>query len=416
MRFFPMIRAGKPAVLTSCLLVLPVVVLTLLGRFYEPTTYLTLPLLCCSLYAVLLCIAGLWGGLLPLLLGLLAAPLSMYFAFGTRAVLLTALYLYPFILVFIFSVEKQTSFFKAVGLMTGTLFLSQVAAYLILKGMAGGDIAQAAGVAAAELAKTSPDLDTLLFALYQSGLIGIKSELLSDYFIVLGNSVLGVTALGREQMLLALASSIEDRLFSLPSLIVSGSILYSAAGLGLSLYIGRVSRQRCAYRDARRHEVEEAMRLRREAAQKGETPPTIDIESAKAFRERLEKAERETPQGFPDLKMPELSKWYLPRGIGLKVALLGIGYLPMMLSTSLAAVTVGQMTTAVFTSVFTIQGMASLNFIQKKAGVRAGGRRASLVIIYLLAPFILILLGLLDQVNNVRALRPPLGENKDRED
>lgn len=416
MRFFPLIRAGRPAGLMSCLLVLPMMLLAVIGRFVEPTAALLNPLVCFFFYPVLLCVAGLWGGMLPLALGLLAAPLALGFSFGARAALLAALYLYPFAAAFVCVVARQTPFFKAVAWMAGALLLSQIAAYLILKAFAGGDIAVAAGTAVADWVKTSPDMDTVLFAFYQSGLITVKSELLSDYFVISANSILSVTAQGREQMLLALASAVEDRLFSLPSLILSGSILYSVGGLGLSLYIGRVASQRSAYKKARRAEVEAAMQRRREAAQHGEPPPKIELETPKAFRERLEKAEQETPCGFPDLKMPPLSKWYLPRGAGLQAGLFALGYLPLLFSDQLAAVTVGQMMTAVFSGVYTVQGMAALNFLQKKAGVRAGGRRAALIVIYLLAPVLLILLGVLDQLRNFRALRPPLGNNTDREE
>ena len=150
MRFFPLIRAGRPAGLMSCLLVLPMVLLALLGRFVEPTAALLNPLLCFFLYPVLLCIAGLWGGLLPMLLGLLAAPLSIGFSFGTQAALIAALYLYPFMAAFVCVVARQTPFFKAAAWMAGALLISEIAAYLVLKSIAGGDIAAAAGTAVAD--------------------------------------------------------------------------------------------------------------------------------------------------------------------------------------------------------------------------------------------------------------------------
>jgi hypothetical protein len=235
-------------------------------------------------------------------------------------------------------------------------------------------------------------------------------------FLSVGDGYYTLTEIGRNEMLLSIASLVQNTMDGLPAAMISGSIFSAVGGLGLSLYIGRISAQRRAFRDERAVKVREAVKARREAAARGEEPAQSDVETPQAFRERLEKAEQETPDGFPDLKMPPLSQWFLPRGTGLKVGLLALGYLPVLLSSNAAAAVVGRMAVAVFSSVYIIQGMAALNFLQKKAGVRPSGRRATLIILYIIFQTLLQFFGVLDQIANFRALRPPLGQNSDGED
>ncbi len=409
MRSFPLVRAGKPTVLMCCVMILPLALFSL-----PPMSGVISAVFIYTLYPCLILIAGLWGGSLAMGAGVLAAAAALYVPFGAVGAGLSLVYLLPFTAAFVYVVEKRISFFKAGGVMAGILLVSQVACFVWLKSLAAeGDVYRAAGDGVAALVRQSAMCDEILQVLYQNGIVTIRSEMKSAAFAMSGEYYV-LTDTGRNEMLLSIASLVEDAVSTLPGMIVSGSILYGVGGLGLSLYIGRISAQRRAFRYKREMEVREAVRARREAAKNG-TPAdgAPKVETAQAFRERLEKAEQETPDGFPDLKMPKLSEWYLPRGYGLKVGLLALGYLPMLFSAAQAVVAFGQMAVAVFSAVYMLQGMASLNFIQKKAGVRAPGRRATLIVVFIVFREIFQWLGVIDQIANFRALRPPLHQNTD---
>ncbi len=416
MRSFPLIRSLKPTVFMGLLMVLPLIlpVLSPVYRlFIPPVVFFYLP--------VLLCIAGLWAGSAALLVGLAAAVGICLYAFGMTGGLVTALYLLPYTAAFLIVVEKRVPFFKASAVMGLTLLLSQLAAFVILNTLTDYQLYRAAGDAAAQVISASSLCDELLISLYQSGLIRLRSELTDDAFrsvAMLGRdatTVIGVylTDFGRQELLLGFASTVEDLMKQLPLLIVQDSIFFSVGGLGLSLYIGRIAQQRRVYKGARETEVRAALNARKAAVARGETPGKPTFETAEDFRKRLEKAEQETPEGFPDLKMPPLSKWFMPRGIGLKVGLLALGYLPMAMSDTPAVIMAGGIAFTVFSSLYMIQGMAALNFLQRKSGAGSVRRRVALIVMLLLFKTLFHILGIVDQAANFRGLREPLNNHFD---
>lgn len=414
MHFFPLIRTKKATIIMSLIMVLPMVLMTL-GVMSDRVMALVLPVYCFLFYPVLIMISALWGGLLSMVLGLLSVLSALYVSFSFVGAGLGLVYFVPVIAAFIYVVEKQVPFFKALGVLALVMLVCQVACALILRVIAGGDIATAAGQGAVELISASPMCDLLLLSLYQTGSITIKNDLLLDFFIVQGGQIVGLTDMGRAEMLLSVRSMVSSIALTLPSMIVSNAITLSTAGLGLGLYIGRVSTQRADYMAMRKKEIAAQVKSQREAKERGEAPPE-DTRTAADYKAAREKAEQQMPAGFPDLKMPQLQMWFLPRGAGLKVGLLALGYLPLMFSTSLTGATIGQLFVTVFTAIYSIQGMAALNFLQRKAGVRSGGRKATLIILYVLFQSIFLWLGVLDQVLNFRKLRPPLGANQTKED
>lgn len=416
MRSFPLIRSTKPTVIMGLLMVLPLVLMALnpvYQLFIPPAVLLYLP--------VLLCISGLWAGSAAAIAGLAAGIGTCLYAFGGMGGAMAALYLLPFTAAFVIVVEKRVSFFKAALIMGLTLLLSQLAAFVILNAQTGHKLYQAAGDAAAQTIASSDLCDALLVSLYQSGFISLRSELVNDAFksvAMLGEdatAILGVyvTDFGRQELLMGLSSSVEDLVEQLPLLIVQDSIFFSIGGLGLGLYIGRIAQQRRVYKGAREAEVRAALNARKEAVARGETPGQPTIETAEDFRKRLEKAEQETPEGFPDLKMPPLSKWFMPRGVGLKVGILALGYVLMALAETPAIAMAGGIAFAVFSSLYMIQGMAALNFLQKKGGAGAVRRRVTLVIALLLFKTLFNILGIIDQLANFRGLREPLNNHFD---
>ena len=104
-------------------------------------------------------------------------------------------------------------------------------------------------------------------------------------------------------------------------------------------------------------------------------------------------------------RIPHLSLWHLPRPWGLRIGILGLGYF-LVSSDNTALAMLGQMFYCLFTTVFSIQGLATLNFVQQKKGSRYQWRVALPVVLTLAFPNTLTILGLMDQLTNMRMLRP----------
>ena len=117
--------------------------------------------------------------------------------------------------------------------------------------------------------------------------------------------------------------------------------------------------------------------------------------------------------------MPPLRDWHIPRPWGLRIGILGAGYF-LSLSANGALNLLGKMFFSLFSAVYSIQGIATLNFIQHKKGTRRGWRVALPIILSMLMPNALMFLGLIDQVMNIRMLRPmpemPEGFDQDEDD
>ena len=153
----------------------------------------------------------------------------------------------------------------------------------------------------------------------------------------------------------------------LPSLLVSGSILYSVIGLGLGIFFGQRSRHR------------RAVRL------------------------------NEDEQDIPDLDMPPLSRWHIPRPWGLRIGILGLGYFLISMGNDTLQ-TVGALMWQVFATLFSLQGLAAIHHNQKAHGTGKFWRIALFVAAFTVSfmQTVLIIMGLMDQITNMRGLRPPL--------
>ena len=108
---------------------------------------------------------------------------------------------------------------------------------------------------------------------------------------------------------------------------------------------------------------------------------------------------------FPDLEMPPLQTWHIPRGIGWQVGLALIGGYLLRFSGTHAVKIAGIMLYAAASGVFMIQGAAFINFMQKRRGTKRFWR--VLVPLLLMTTPFLMFIGIFDQFNNVRGLRKP---------
>ena len=406
MRDFPMIRSLKAAIVLTVLFLLPLLLFS-----GEQVTALYGLMLAITVSPVLICVTALWGGSLPALVGAVSAVLMALIPFGAKAGLLMALYLLPFLAAFATVVARRVDFFKAVLIMAGVYLLSGAAVLLILQNQTEGTLYRSGAEWIVRLINDSGMGDEILISLVQSGLIGLDSSLTLRAQSLFG----GLTGLGRSELSLSLTSLMEDMLGRAPVMLVSCSIWFSVLGLGLALYIGRISEQRRAFIGGRREELRAALAKQREAIERGGENASIQLDGGREYAEKLKQAENEIPEGFPDLHMPSFSQWHLPRKVGLMAAIPALGYLPGLFSANAAAQTVGGMLASVFSVVYTIQGMAAFDFAQKKTGRSRFSRCMFLGVLTLLFSRIFLILGVIDQAVDFRKLRPKLGEGDNGE-
>lgn len=405
MKFFPFIRAKKPSIVMGLLMSAPILLSTL-----NPITSLYVIILIFFAYPVLLCISALWCGSLVFLTSLASALTAAALSFGMNGLMLSALFLVPFCACFVYVVEKQIPFLRAGVSMAAVLLLSQLLCFAYLNSLTGGDLYHTAGEAFGNLLLSVDKSGSLLVMLYQYGMVSLSNAAENEAFRAIGNMYM-LTAAGRKEILLSLTTQIEDTLKVVPAQFIFNSIMYSAGGLGLSLYIGRVSCQRRRCRAERSAEVKRAIEERKAAFGRGEEGGRLNVTPPDEFYRQMAQAEEEIPEGFPDLKMPGLSKWYLPRGFGIAVFAFAAGYLLQLLSDNETLNLLGMMMSTVFASIYTLQGMGALSFLHHKAGRSKGSSRGWLIAIFLLAQGLLVVIGVIEQATNFRALRPPLNKN-----
>ena len=353
--------------------------------------------------------AGLWGGMLPLLMGLLAYLAQPLLSLGYQAALLMGLYLVPFTAVFALSAVRQPLFFKAAGLLCGVYLLSAFSCLLILQRISGGSMYLTLARRVVSLMTRSGYGDQLLISFYQNGLITLDSSLLLQAQGLLG----GLSALGRQELTNSLVSTLADAFSQAPSMAVSYSIWCFFGGFGLIVYLGKRFQQKKRYGAIRQKQLMDAVTRQREAVRQGDTSARLELESYENFLQRMAQQEKDQPLDYPDFQMPSFSTWYLPRGWGLLLAVPAIGLMMRTLGTSVAERTVGGILAALFLSVYELQGVAVMDFVQKKSGRSLGGRCVFTVILLLLAQFLFVIMGLIDQVMNIRHLRPAEPQNGD---
>ena len=240
-----------------------------------------------------------------------------------------------------------------------------------------------------DLAALLNDLgDTMLYQLYSMGMIDLPESLEGSALLpVLGGYALSAAA--RQDLLLSLSTMITRTLSLLvPNVIVTQSIQGGVLCLLLPLRFGFIMQEKRQFLSA-----EKVERLDGEDGDEGE-------------EER-----KKQKVDFPDIGMPPFNTWFIPRGVGWQVGVaLALGYL-LRTSATPALFIAGLLLYAAASSVFTIQGAAALNFLQKARGTS----RAFRVILPLLlgTTSLLMLLGIFDQINNFRGLRKPREPKED---
>ena len=342
----PLIRSAKSLAVSVLLIGLPY------GLLFLPDQALLGPL--SALYAVLLTLV-----LLPTAL-CIAAAVSGTAAMGLGLAAALA------------AVGLQVPFRKSCPLLIGVHVLALSAVYWQVQRLAGGDLYTAAGNAVVDFLKSWELGDTMLYQLYSMGMISLPEEMAQHALLpVLGGYRLSPAA--RADLLLSAGSLTGSALQSLvPNLLMSQSILGGVACLLLPLRFGFLAEEKRAFK-------------RPDPLPESEDSPR--------------------KVNFPDLGMPPFSRWHLPRGIGWQVgAALALGYILRLQSPS-ALGTAGVLLYAAASAVFTIQGAAAVNFLQRARGTRRFWRVA--VPLLLMMTRIPLFVGIFDQLSNFRGLRRP---------
>lgn len=104
--------------------------------------------------------------------------------------------------------------------------------------------------------------------------------------------------------------------------------------------------------------------------------------------------------------LPSVDQWYIPRGLGLAVTLLALGWLVAYLSDGGVTMYLGWMCAAVFKAAYLLQGVCLLQWLEKKIGVRSTARNVWAILLSVLAPVVPIVMGMIDQRRDARHLRP----------
>lgn len=351
------------AALTACILC--VLLLSFLSTSLLPA--MSLALVTLSIMPVYLVMTGMIAGFVPLAVCALGTVSCLAVTGGLPLAGFGALYLLPMLLVFVYGITRRMHFWKTLGGMIGAMFISQVLIYVFLQRITDGMLYETAANIAADFVASAPGRDNVFYLFLQAGVLRIP-ESMADTALVLKDNMYAFSEEAALEMLKQLRSQVIGLLQGmLPSLLVSGSILYSVIGLGLGIFFGQRSRHR------------RAVRL------------------------------NEDEQDIPDLDMPPLSRWHIPRPWGLRIGILGLGYFLISMGNDTLQ-TVGALMWQVFATLFSLQGLAAIHHNQKARGTSKFWRIALFVAAFTVSfmQTVLIIMGLMDQITNMRGLRPPL--------
>jgi len=322
-----------------------------------------------------LLVSGLTAGFIPMLLCAAMTLFSLAASGGIVLMGFGVLYLLPLLAVYIHCVTRGVPFWQACGRLVLTQAAALLCIYLLLQRMTGGDLYDTAGRMAAVTVNGMPLRDELLYLLASGGVLSVPSSMQGE----ITASVQGLPVLSRQladELLLQVRSYVRLVLQALvPSLLISGCGLTSLLGLGLGIHYGGRAAQRRAYK------------------------------------------RDEELQAIPDLGMPPLRLWHIPRPWGLRIGLLAAGYLLVRYAQNDGLYMLGALMWQTFTLCFAVQGAAAINFAQHQRCTGRGWRVAvvAAAFIFHFVQVALTVIGVMDQFSNARGLRPPLRPRDEEE-
>lgn len=365
MKDFPLFRSVKSGLIGLAVMILPLLIFSV-----SPLSAPMAVMMVVMLLPVGACVAGLVCGSAPMAAGMAAGIVSMYLVAGKQGAALAAVYLIPVMAAFILVINRRIPFWKGCAVMIGVHVAALTGVYLMLQHFCGGQLFTAAGDVAAAYLASAPEGDIILYSIYQYGLITLPEELKETVLLPINEGGYALHPDARADLLLSVGTLVNQLLFSLvPNLLISQSILGGVGCTALPLRFGAVAAQRRDFRQV------------------------ID-----------DRKELQAPD-FPDLKMPPLSLWHIPRGMGWKVGVCYVAGTFLQTRPSPAAAIAGLILYAGASAIFTIQGLAFINFMQKAKGSKKAWRIILPLILYIFSA--LSLMGIFDQMINLRGLRKP---------
>ena len=365
MKDFPLFRSTRSGLVGLAIMVLPLLVFSL-----SPISMPFALMLTVMVLPAAACIAGLVCGSLPMAAGAMGGILSMYLIAGPKGAQVAAVYLIPIIIAFVVVVIRRVPFWKGCAAMIGVHVAALAGGYLMIQGFAGGQLFTLAGDWAADYLTRAEESDQILYVFYQYGLITLPEDMKETMLIPAAEGGYMMSAAARADLILSMRSLVNSLLVTLvPSLLITQSILGGVACLALPLKYGAV------------------------AAQRRDFKQVID-----------DQKELQAPD-FPDLAMPPVSLWHIPRGIGWKVGVCWLLGNFLQAASSVPLAMAGIILYAGSSALFTIQGICMINFLQKAKGSRKAWRIILPLLLYLVS--LLSIVGIFDQLTNLRGLRKP---------
>lgn len=366
MKELPLIRSGKAALISALLLAVPILLLSL-----DPILGVYAIALIALLMPAGVCLAALTGGIAPACAGIAASVIACAKLAGTPGMICVLLYLLPVFGVFLYIHGKKIPFFKGCAAQIITHMLAAACVYLYLQQLFNQQLYRTAADGVMAFLATQPECDSLLYMFFQQGLISLTTERKEELqALLLLSNISGTLTFSpeiRQEMLLSLGSLAEELLFELTLMFFTlQAVLSGVACMLLPQRFGKLL-----------HAKEEFL------AQEGALPAP-----------------------FPELDMPPLSLWHIPRGLGWKVG--GVWLVGSLLQGMNAAQGI-QIAGAILhhctTGIFAWQGAALLNFTQKARGTKRVFRVTTPLLLLILG--VLPYMGIFDQIINLRGLRKP---------
>ena len=362
MKDFPLFRSVKAGLVGIGLLLLPLLICLLL-----PEMALSLVFGLMALMPVAICMAGLICGAFPMAVGVGSGIGTMFLAAGVQGAQLMALYLVPIAAAFLAIIVKRIPFWKGCAAMIGVHVAALAGCYLLLQQFTDWQLYTVVGDLVLRLFPQGEAGDALLYSFYEMKLLELPADLKAT-LVRPAEGALVLSEAVRNDLLLSLRALLNSLVVNLvPSFIATQSILGGVGCLLLPLRFGFIAAQR------------------REIGEQNEG--------------------EEEKVDFPDLGMPPLSLWHIPRGVGWKVGVALIGGTMLQQSAVAPISLAGLILTAVAEAIFLFQGLAVMNFIQKAKGTARPWRVIVPLVLHVFS--VLHLLGILDQITNMRGLRKP---------
>ncbi|MBQ4074748.1 MAG: DUF2232 domain-containing protein [Clostridia bacterium] len=365
MKDFPLFRSARSGLAGLAIMVFPLIIFSLSSASAPLALMLTVMVLPAAA-----CISGLVCGALPMAAGIMSGIFSMYLLAGPQGAQTAAVYLIPVLVAFIVVIVRRIPFWKGCAVMIGAHVAAMAGAYLMIQGFAGGQLFTLAGDWAADYLSKAEEGDQMLYVFYQYGLISLPEEMKETLLVPAAEGGYMMNAAARADLILSMRSLVNSLLATLvPTLLISQSILGGVACLALPLKYGAV------------------------AAQRRDFKQVID-----------DQKELQAPD-FPDLSMPPVSLWHIPRGMGWKVGVCWLLGNFLQGAASAPAAIAGIILYAGSSALFTIQGISMINFLQKAKGSKKAWRIILPLLLYMVS--LLSIVGIFDQITNLRGLRKP---------